>query len=267
MADYFLTDTHAHIHNDEYERSIEEIINISYNNGVKRIITVGTDYEDSLKAVEASMKYPYIYAVCGLHPEYADDYNDEVYEKFYNIAKNEKVLAIGETGLDYYHNSGINKSKQQELFYTMMDIALSLKKPVVIHSREAAEDTVKLLDEKLGHGKGFGGIFHCFDGSLNMLDWALENNFYVSYSGNLTFKSAENIRTAFNKTPLDRVLVETDSPYLAPVPLRGKPNMPAYVVHTAEFAAKLKDIEINEFADILEENLKNLFGKLEINNG
>lgn len=267
MTDYFFTDTHAHIHNDEYERSVEEIVNISYNNGVKRIITVGTDYEDSLKAVETAEKYPYIYAVAGLHPEYADNYTDEVYNKFYNLAKSEEVLAIGETGLDYFHNGGINKSKQYELFNTMMDIAVSLKKPVVIHSREASEDTVKLMDSRLGHGKGYGGIFHCFDGSLNMLDWALENNFYISYSGNLTFKSAENIRTALSKTPIERVLIETDSPYLAPVPMRGKPNIPAYMVHTAEFASKQKNIEISEFAGILEKNLENLFGKLEINNG
>lgn len=265
MSSYFLTDSHAHIHSDEYGRNVEDIIKTAYENKVYRVITIGVDYDDSVKAVETSEQYDFIYSSAGLHPEYADKYSSSDYDKFYKLAENKKVAGIGETGLDYYFDEHPDKSKQKEVFNAMIDIAISLNKPVIIHSRSASMDVLEELSKK--YVTGMKGIFHCFDGSEEVIEWIKDKEFYLSYSGNVTFKSAENIREALRKTPLNKVLIETDSPYLSPVPLRGKPNMPANIVYTAEYSAKIKGMELNEFSNIIEENFTRLFGSLGRYNG
>ena len=255
----FWTDTHAHIHDDEYGRSVDEFISLADEKNVRRIITIGIDYENSIKALETARQYDNIYAAVGMHPEYADKYiREKDYEAFYTLASNQKAVAVGETGLDFYYEENPNENSQNILFEDMADISGRLNKPLVIHSRNAAEKTIKILDKVLEKHNNLKGIFHCFDGSMNVLEWIKDKNFYISYAGNVTFKSAENLRQALKNTPLDRLLIETDSPYLAPVPVRGKKNMPANVSYTGEYVAEFLNMPYN----ILMEQLVNILQKL-----
>lgn len=255
----FWTDTHAHIHDDEYGRSVDEFLSLACDKNVKRIITIGIDYNDSVKALQTAEQYDNIYAAVGMHPEYADKYiREKDYEQFYRLASNEKVVAVGETGLDFYYEENPDEKYQNILFEDMADIAGKLDKPLVIHSRNAAEKTVSILDKMLAKHSNLKGIFHCFDGNTGVLDWIKDKNFYISYAGNLTFKSAENLRQALSATPIDRLLIETDSPYLSPVPVRGKKNMPANVSYTGEFVAEFLNMPYNVVMEQLENNLQKL---------
>lgn len=255
----FWTDTHAHIHDDEYGRSVDEFINLACDKNVKRIITIGIDYNDSVKALKTAEEYNNIYAAVGMHPEYADKYNrDNDYERFLKLASNKKVVAVGETGLDFYYEENPEEKYQNILFKDMADIAGILNKMLVIHSRNAAEETIKILDEVMEKHSNLKGIFHCFDGNMNVLDWVKDKDFYISYAGNVTFKSAENLRQALLNTPKEKLLIETDSPYLAPVPVRGKKNMPANVSYTGEFVAQFLNIPYNILMGQLEDNIQRL---------
>ena len=260
----FWTDTHAHIHDDEYGRSVDEFISLAYDKNVKRIITIGIDYNDSVKALKTAEQYDNIHAACGMHPEYADKYiREKDYEQFYRLASNKKVVAVGETGLDFYYEENPDEKYQNILFEDMADIAGRLDKPLVIHSRNAAEKTIKILDKVLKKHSNLKGIFHCFDGNMGVVDWIKDKNFYISYAGNLTFKSAENLRQALAVTPIDRLLIETDSPYLAPVPVRGKKNMPANVSYTGEYVAEFLNMPYNILMEQLESNLQKLIKGVE----
>ena len=242
----FWTDTHAHIHDDEYGRSVDEFISLASDKNVKRIITIGIDYDDSIKALKTAELYDNIYAAVGMHPEYADKYiRDRDFDKFFELASNKKVIAVGETGLDFYYEENPDEKYQNILFQDMADIAGRLDKALVIHSRNAAQETIKILDEAIKKHSKLKGIFHCFDGKECVLDWIKDKNFYISYAGNVTFKNADNLRYALSNTPLDRLLIETDSPYLAPVPVRGKKNMPANVSYTGEYVAEFLNIPYN----------------------
>ncbi len=260
----FWTDTHAHIHDDEYGRSVDEFISLAYDKNVKRIITIGIDYNDSVKALKTAEQYDNIYAACGMHPEYADKYiREKDYEQFYRLASNKKVVAVGETGLDFYYEENPDEKYQNILFEDMADIAGRLDKPLVIHSRNAAEKTIKILDKVLKKHSNLKGIFHCFDGNMGVVDWIKDKNFYISYAGNLTFKSAENLRQALAVTPIDRLLIETDSPYLSPVPVRGRQNMPANVSYTGEYVAEFLNMPYNILMEQLESNLQKLIKGVE----
>ena len=260
----FWTDTHAHIHDDEYGRSVDEFISLAYHKNVKRIITIGIDYNDSVKALKTAEQYDNIHAACGMHPEYADKYiREKDYEQFYRLASNKKVVAVGETGLDFYYEENPDEKYQNILFEDMADIAGRLDKPLVIHSRNAAEKTIKILDKVLKKHSNLKGIFHCFDGNMGVVDWIKDKNFYISYAGNLTFKSAENLRQALAVTPIDRLLIETDSPYLSPVPVRGKKNMPANVSYTGEYVAEFLNMPYNILMEQLESNLQKLIKGVE----
>ena len=255
----FWTDTHAHIHDDEYGRSVDEFISLASDKNVKRIITIGIDYDDSIKALKTAELYDNIYAAVGMHPEYADKYiRDRDFDKFFELASNKKVIAVGETGLDFYYEENPDEKYQNILFQDMADIAGRLDKALVIHSRNAAQETIKILDEAIKKHSKLKGIFHCFDGKECVLEWIKDKNFYISYAGNVTFKNADNLRYALSNTPLDRLLIETDSPYLAPVPVRGKKNMPANVSYTGEYVAEFLNIPYNILMEQLENNLQKL---------
>ncbi len=261
MENIFWTDSHAHIHNDEHGRTINDFFQEAVNNNVLRIITIGTDYNDSIKAMESTNQVENLYAAVGIHPESANEYKrEEHYNKFLEFAEHEKVIAIGETGLDFYYENNPSEEKQVELFEDMIDIACKKNKPIVIHSRNAAEKTIEVLNKAYEKYSNLKGIFHCFDGSLKVLEWVKDKDFYISYAGNVTFKSAENLRIALSKTPLEKLLIETDSPYLAPVPVRGKPNKPANVAYTAAFISEYLCIDKGKLSEILEVNFKQLMG-------
>ena len=177
-------------------------------------------------------------------------------ERLLRLAQDKKVVAIGEIGLDYYYSSE-NKAAQQTVFARQIQVANQLNKPVIIHTREAREDTIRLLRDN--HAEKCGGVFHCFTENEDMAKKALDLGFYISISGIVTFKNAEEIRNVVRKLPLDRLLVETDSPYLAPVPYRGKQNQPAYTREVCEYVATLKGLTVEEMARITTENFERLF--------
>ena len=254
-----LTDTHAHIHSFKENVDTLEAIKNAEEAGIKRIIAIGVDYEDSKKALSLAEKYDNIYAAAGVHPSYADRYSFSDFDKFLELINHEKVIAVGECGLDFYHEDNPSKEVQVKTFIDMIELSKRANKPLIIHTRNSAVDTLKVLTSELDPKNHTGGIFHCFDGSQCVFPFIDQYNFYISFAGNVTFKNAENLREALNQVPLEKLLIETDSPYLSPVPLRGKPNRPVNVIHIAKFIADYKNIELNTLADILEVNFNKLF--------
>jgi TatD DNase family protein len=203
--------------------------------------------------------HDHLFATVGTHPDYEDTPEPTV-EQLVELAQHPKILAIGETGLDYYRMGDKTYEKmewQRERFRTHIRAALKVKKPLIIHTRSASEDTIKILREE-GAGQ-VAGVMHCFTESWEVAQAAMELGFYISFSGIVTFKSAKDLQETCKKVPLDRILIETDSPYLAPIPHRGKTNEPAWVSHVAEFVANLKGVTVEELAKVTTHNFKTLF--------
>jgi TatD DNase family protein len=204
-------------------------------------------------------QYPHIYASVGVHPDYEDTPEPTV-AQLVELADHPKIIAIGETGLDYYRLEG-DLEWQRERFRTHIRASRETRKPLIIHTRSASADTIRIMREE-GAGTdqgGVAGVMHCFTESLEVAQAAIEMGFYISFSGIVTFKSAKELQAVARALPLDRMLIETDSPYLAPVPYRGKMNEPGYVAHVAEYLATLKDVSLREIADRTTENFFNLF--------
>lgn len=240
-----IIDSHAHIED--------------FAPGVDKIINVGTSLSDSEKAIALAQRYPNIYASVGIHPN--DDPSATVdnvdWKKFEELAKFPKVVAIGETGLDY--SRGSDRDRQAALFEKQISIASKLNLPLSIHIRDAQEDLMTILDS--GQNDRLRGVFHCFSGNVDYLNFILEKlpNFYISFAGNITFKNAKNLQELAKLVPLERLLIETDSPYLAPEPLRGTQNVPANVKITAQTLAKIKNTSFEEIAATTTKNAETLF--------
>jgi len=247
-----LIDTHAHLDFEQFDKDRDIVIKRAFSSGVERIINIGTNFEASKKSIELAEKYENIYATVSLHPIDVDeeDFNDE---KFLELAKHSKVVAIGETGLDYYHQS--DKNKQKEVFKKLIKIAVILDKPIIIHSREADEDIISILkNSKLPSKKG---VIHCFGKDYNIAKKFLDLGFSISYTGNITYNPQK--MSSSKEVPLEKILVETDCPFMAPVPFRGQRNEPAYVRYVAEKIAEIKEISFNEVAEITSQNCFYLF--------
>lgn len=256
----FFTDTHAHVHFDDFKgvNFLEDCI----FNSVRRIITIGIDLKDSQRALDFASKHKGVYATCGVHPHDSENFSTAQIEDFENMIKNEKIIAVGEIGLDYFRNFS-SQDKQKGAFLTFVDIALYNKKPIIIHNRDASKDVISILDNVV-KSNFYGGIIHCFDGDKSLLKWALDKGFYISYAGPLTYSKAEDLRSTVKYVPMNRILIETDSPYLTPMPFRGVKNDPSYVVYTAYTLSKLTNVRIDKLAEQLENNFKSLFGNLDI---
>lgn len=258
MENIFFTDTHAHIHMSPLRSEEKEVVERAAVAGVKRIVTVGVDLENSRDALKTAEKYPNVYATVGVHPHDCESYKDSHYDEYLKLAANKKTLAIGEIGLDFYRDRA-PRDIQEKVFAKMLELSLDVGKPVVIHNRDSGERCVKIMENYLGSGKSLGGILHCFNGEKIMMDWALDNNFYLSFAGQITYKSAEIIREALKSSPMDRILIETDCPYLAPIPKRGQTNEPANLLYTADYVAFVLGIEMEGLAEILENNFCRLY--------
>jgi TatD DNase family protein len=259
----FFTDTHAHIHFPPMAKSIPAVLARAAEKGVRRILTIGTSLPDSRKAVKTAESFEGVYAAIGVHPHDASAFSRRNISEFEALFASPKVIAVGEVGLDFYRNLSEPK-KQKEVFSIMLDVALARKLPVIIHSREASADTARLL-KQLDEDTSLPIILHCFDGTDELLNFGLKRgNVFFSFAGNVTYKKAEQIASALLKVDLEHILIETDSPYLAPVPLRGKDNEPSYITHTAEFISKSRGIAYDELALILEKNFSGIFGSLGI---
>ncbi|QLB43685.1 TatD family hydrolase [Mannheimia pernigra] len=258
MKDLFIIDSHCHLDSLDYEnrhKNVNEVIQNAKARGVHHFLSVCTTIGrfEAMKNLTAHRND--VSLSCGVHPLNVEDEPFD-YDKLFQFAQDPKVVAIGETGLDY-HYTPETKTLQQSLFVQQIEIANKLNKPLIIHTRSAREDTMNMLEQN--GAEKCGGVLHCFTEDWTMAKRALEIGFYISISGIITFRNAEELRDVVRKIPLDRLLIETDSPYLAPIPYRGKPNQPAYVRETCEYVATLKGVSTEELARITTENVQKLF--------
>lgn len=270
-----LVETHAHLDYPEFKPDFDAVIRRATEAGVTRIITIGTSIESSRRAVELAETYPSIYAVIGVHPTYAEKAENDVITPLRDLAKSRRVVAIGETGLDYHHlpsleagkkknvqvfnalqsgteeqleasiEDGAYKSKQADLFQQQLDLAVELGLNAVIHQRDAWNDTLEILRD---YGRQISGVFHCFSGSLEQANEVFHLGYLVSFTGIVTFKNGAAVREVAARVPLDTFMVETDCPYLAPVPFRGKRCEPAHTRLVAESIAAARGISLEEIA-------------------
>ncbi len=252
-----LFDTHVHLNADQYEEDLEEVIDRARKDKVDNMVVVGFDRKTINRAMELVEKYDFLYAAVGWHPVDAIDMTDEDLAWIEDLASHEKVVAIGEMGLDYHWDKS-PKDVQKEVFRKQIRLAKKVKLPIVIHNRDATADVVEILKEE--DAKEVGGIMHCFTGSLEVAKECMEMNFYISFGGPVTFKNAKKPKEVVKEIPMDMLLIETDCPYLTPHPYRGKRNEPAYVRLVAEQVAELKNVTVEEIAEKTTANAKKLFG-------
>ena len=249
-------DTHAHLNADQFQDDGEEVIERAKAEGVSNIVVVGFDEKTIKGALLLAEKHESIFAAVGWHPVDAIDMTDDHLLWLEQLSSHEKVVALGEMGLDYYWDKS-PKEVQQEVFRKQIRLAKKVKLPIIIHNRDAHEDIVTILREE--GASEVGGIMHCFSGSLETAQQCVEMNFHISLGGPVTFKNAKKPKEVAREIPLDRLLIETDCPYLAPHPYRGKRNEPSYVKLVAETIAELKGVSVEEIAQITNANAKKLF--------
>jgi TatD DNase family protein len=252
-------DSHCHINFPELATRMPEILARMSENKVTHALCVSVDLPDFPQVLELAEQHPHIYASVGVHPDYEDTPEPSV-EQLVQLADNPRIIAIGETGLDYYRLTG-DLEWQRERFRTHIKASRITRKPLIIHTRSASEDTIRIMREE-GAGTdqgGVAGVMHCFTESLEVARAAMEMGFYISFSGIVTFKSARELQAVALEVPLEQMLIETDSPYLAPVPHRGKMNEPGFVSHVAEFIAKLKGVPVEQVAQQTTDNFFKLF--------
>ncbi|MGE5301291.1 MAG: TatD family hydrolase [Acidobacteriota bacterium] len=250
-----LIDTHCHLDMSEFEDDREEVIARAKDAGFEALITVGSDFDSTAKAIELAARHDFIYAAIGVHPHDAKDFSEEIYLEFASRARNGKVVAIGETGLDYHYDHS-PRDVQGEVFRKHLRLAKEAGLPVIVHSREAKEDTIAILAES-GINRG---VLHCFSADLDMAEQAMSMGLSISLAGPVTFKKSSRLREIARSIPDDYLLIETDSPYLSPEPCRGRRNEPSYLEYTAKFIADLRGITLDDLARITTLNAKRLFG-------
>jgi TatD DNase family protein len=281
-----LIDTHAHLDYPDFANDLDDVLRRASDAGVARIITIGTSIESSRRAIALAEKYPAVYAAIGVHPTSIENAEEDVFTPLRELARNPRVVAIGETGLDYYHlpseevakekqvqvmtalrtetdeeieaqiREGAYKSKQASLFQQQLDLAIELGLNVVIHQRDAWEDTLKIMQPYTGKLRG---VFHCFGGSLDQANEVLELDHLVSFTGIVTFKNGASVREVAAEIPLWKFMVETDCPYLAPVPFRGKRSEPAHTRIVAEAIAAARQVPLKEIAEATTETAETFF--------
>ncbi|ARK28434.1 TatD family hydrolase [Halalkalibacter krulwichiae] len=252
-----LFDTHVHLNADQFEDDLDEVISRAKEAGVGYMVVVGFDEKTIKKAVGLINTYDFIYAAVGWHPVDAIDMKEEHLDWLEELSSHPKVVALGEMGLDYHWDKS-PKEIQKEVFRKQIQLAKKVKLPIVIHNREADQDIVDILREE--NAAEVGGIMHCFGGSVEIAEECLRMNFHISLGGPVTFKNARRPKEVAKAVPLNRLLVETDCPYLAPHPYRGKRNEPAYVQLVAEQIAELRGLDYQEVAEQTTFNAKRLFG-------
>lgn len=250
-----LVDSHCHLNFPELQSNMEQIRASMHDNQVGHALCISVTLKDFPQVLTLAETYPNFFASVGVHPDYEDEPPFTV-DDLVNLANHPKVIAIGETGLDYFRLTGDLKW-QRERFRTHIRAAIKSQKPLVIHTRSAAEDTLRIMREE--NAQLVGGVLHCFTESLDVALEAIDLGFYISFSGIVTFKNAVMLKEVASQLPLDRILVETDSPYLAPIPYRGKINQPAYVKHVAEELSRIRNVPLAEIMEATTANFFRLF--------
>lgn len=262
-----MVDVHCHLNFRSFEKDVDEVIKSAFEVGVTKIINVGTKIDSSEKAVELAQKYENLYAIVGVHPHHADKLEDNWLTELEMLAKNKKVVGIGEIGLDYFSyksNAIVDPKLQKEVFIKQIELAHKLKLPLQIHNRQAGKDILDILLNHKSYLSNPPGMFHCFAGSIDLLKKVLDLGFYVGLDGNITYNGLApgediDLKNLAKYTPMDRILVETDSPFLTPEPKRGSRNKPEYVIITAKFIAQLKGTTFQDLQIKTTENAIKLF--------
>jgi len=255
-----IIDTHAHIDGADYDEDREEVIERARESGVQYMVNIGCDVESSYRSMELAEQYDFIYATAGIHPHDVKSITEDTYVHLRQLLLHPKVIALGEIGLDFFKNYSPH-DVQRTHFRNQIQLAHDMGKPIIVHSRDANEDIIAILSEFYPKDStARPGIFHCFSGDQELADKALEMGFYISFSGSVTFKKAEALREVAKTIPADRLLTETDCPYLTPTPHRGKRNEPAYVNFTAEKLAEIRGLKIDDVQRTMALNFFELFG-------
>jgi len=255
-----LVDSHTHLDSPEFSGELDHVLDQAERAGVTRLLTIGCvsqNLEAIPRALSLAQEHPHIFAALGVHPHDAGGYTEEIGREILRTMDHPKVIGWGEIGLDYYYQNSDAES-QITCLRSQLDLALRAEKPVIIHSRAAAEPTCSMLEEYVRHG--LRGVLHCFTYDQTIADRCLDFGFYLSFGGIVTFPKAQELQSIARRTPCDRYLLETDSPYLAPVPFRGKTNQPAYVVKVAEKLAQLRNVDVATVARESSQNFERLFG-------
>ena len=252
-------DSHSHYNDEKFDEIREQIIEDTYKSGVTKFICAGYDVQSSKKAIEISKKYEFIYSICGISPNDIPQSEEELWKTIDEISKivqqNKKIVAIGEIGLDYYWNKE-NKELQKKAFIKQIELANKLELPIVIHSRDASVDTIDIIKNNIVNKRG---IFHCCQLNQEMVKQAINLGYYISFAGPITFKNSKNAKEVVDLVPMDKILIETDSPYLSPEPNRGKRNDSRNVKYVAEKIAEFKNMSLEEVARITYENAMRIF--------
>ena len=248
-------DTHAHLDFDVYDDDLELVIQRAIENGVAAFITIGTDVASSENALALAEKYASVFAAVGIHPTDCAELNEKDFKTIEKLGQHEKVVAIGEIGLDYYHMRA-EKEVQKDTLARQIKIARKLKLPLIIHNRESHDDIYEVLTKS--KAADVGGVMHSFSGDTQFLHKILELDLHVSFTGNITFKKNEST-SLVKEVPMERLLLETDSPFLTPIPLRGKRNEPGFIIHTAQKIAEIKELSSAEVGKVTSENAITLF--------
>lgn len=252
-------DSHAHYDDESFDKDREEIINEIHNNNVIGVLNCGASLDGAKKSVELADKHDFIYAAVGIHPEFADNFDDSTIEELKTLAKHNKVRAIGEIGLDYYYDENPEIQIQKEVFRKQMKLAGELNLPVVIHDRDAHGDTLEIMKEFTN----VKGVVHCFSGSVEFARECLKLGYFIGVTGVVTFKNSKKVVEVVKEVPLDKLLVETDCPYMAPTPFRGKRNRSDYIKYVIEKIAEIKNITVEEVENQTILNAKNLINLVE----
>jgi TatD DNase family protein len=253
----YLIDSHCHLNMKDLNNNIDAIILKAAEFGVRYMQTICTKLSEFEEVLAIAKKYENIFASVGVHPHEVDKEGIAEVNTLLKLANDPKIIAFGETGLDYYYEYS-NRENQQISFINHITAARIANKPVIVHTRDADEDTIRILSEEMPKGE-FKGLIHCFSTGKELAEKAIDLGMYISISGIITFKNAENLREIVKNLPLDRILVETDAPFLSPIPMRGKINEPAYTHYVAGKIAEIKNISIDEVAGVTSENFFRLF--------
>lgn len=250
-------DTHCHLEDEKFSDDRAEVLKRAKDSGVEQIINFGSTLKSSITVTDLAKNFPELYAGVGIHPEEIDDFNEKTCSRLAELAAEKKVIAVGEIGLDYYwEKDSERRLLQQKIFIEQLDLARQLNLPVCIHDREAHGDTLKILQAE---GKNLRGVLHCYSGSLETAREVFKLGYFIGVDGPLTFKNSAKLPEIVKAAPRDMILIETDAPYLAPVPYRGKRNEPAYVVEVAKKLAEYRGETLEEVAAYTTDSAKNLY--------
>lgn len=249
-------DTHAHYDDEQFDEDRDELLKSMSDLGVGTIVDASATYESCEKVLALAGKYPYVYAAIGVHPDEVGELNEDKIQHMKELCRNKKVVAVGEIGLDYYWDNEPHEV-QQKWFIRQLKLAEEVKKPVIIHSREAAADTMYIMKN---YAQGLGGVIHCYSYSREMAEEYVKMGFYIGIGGVVTFKNAKKLKDVAAAIPIEKIVLETDCPYMAPEPYRGKRNQSSYIRYVAEKIAELKEMSLEEVIAVTEKNARDLYG-------